>query len=251
MLAVYWPSHMSVKWPLPEPACWRSTSALIQRSNKTVLYALGMANLVPKIPASAWLAVARDMLVEEGIGAVKVDRLAQKLGVTRGGFYHHFQDRADLLVRLLAHWEEEARFLPSGRSPRNPAEALAAIDAQVRHLIAERDYDPRFDMAVRAWAQSDATVAAAVERMDRQRIAALTRVFVALGCERPEAAIRSRVLYFHQIGYYAIGVKATAAARLRAAERYVRILCGEDHLERARAWARRHATDTRRSVRSA
>lgn len=202
-----------------------------------MLYALRMANLVPKIPAAAWLAAARDMLVEEGIAAVKVDRLAQRLGVTRGGFYHHFEDHADLLARLLAHWEAEARFLPSGRSPRNPAEALAAIDAQVQHLISERDYDPRFDMAVRAWAQADATVAAAVERMDRRRIAALTRIFVALGCVGPEAAIRARVLYFHQIGYYAIGVRATAAARLRAADRYVRILCGEDHLERARAWA--------------
>ncbi len=207
-----------------------------------------MANLVPKIPAATWLACARAVLVEEGIAAVKVDRLAQRLGVTRGGFYHHFRDHADLLARLLAHWEEQARFLPPGRTPRNPAEALAAIDAQVRHLIAERDYDPRFDMAVRAWAQADATAAAAVERMDRRRIAALTRVFAALGCARPEAAIRARVLYFHQIGYYAIGVKATAAARLRAADRYVRILCGEDHLKRARAWAARHGGAASRTV---
>lgn len=208
-----------------------------------------MANLVPKVPAETWLATARDVLVEEGIAAVKVDRLASRLGVTRGGFYHHFRDRADLLERLLAHWEAEARFVPPGRSPRDPAEALAVIDSQVHHLIEERDYDPRFDMAVRAWAQADATVAAAVERMDRRRIAALTRIFVALGCDRPEAAIRARVLYFHQIGYYAIGVKATAAARLRAADRYVRILCGEDHLERARAWAARHAGRRAGSVR--
>lgn len=208
-----------------------------------------MANLVPKVPAETWLATARDVLVEEGIAAVKVDRLAGRLGVTRGGFYHHFRDRADLLERLLAHWEAEARFVPPGRSPRDPAEALAVIDSQVHHLIEERDYDPRFDMAVRAWAQADATVAAAVERMDRRRIAALTRIFVALGCDRPEAAIRARVLYFHQIGYYAIGVKATAAARLRAADRYVRILCGEDHLERARAWAARHAGRRAGSVR--
>jgi hypothetical protein len=165
--------------------------------------------------------------------------------------YHHFRDRADLLEQLLAHWEVEARFLPSGRSPRDPAEALATIDAQVRHLIEERDYDPRFDMAVRAWAQADAVVAAAVERLDRRRIAALTRIFVALGCDRSEAAIRARVLYFHQIGYYAIGVKATAAARLRAADRYVHILCGEHHLERARAWAARHTGAPTRSVRPA
>lgn len=208
-----------------------------------------MANLVPKVPAETWLATARDVLVEEGIAAVKVDRLAGRLGVTRGGFYHHFRDRADLLARLLAHWEAEARFVPPGRSPRDPAEALAVIDSQVHHLIEERDYDPRFDMAVRAWAQADATVAAAVERMDRRRIAALTRIFVALGCDRPEAAIRARVLYFHQIGYYAIGIKATVASRLRAADRYVRILCGEHHLERARAWAARHAGRRSGSVR--
>jgi AcrR family transcriptional regulator len=210
-----------------------------------------MANLVPKIPAETWLATARSVLAEEGIAAVKVDSLAQRLGVTRGGFYHHFRDRADLLERLLEHWEEVALFLPPGRAPRDPAEALAVIDAQVRHLIEERDYDPRFDMAVRAWGQADATVAAAVERMDRRRIAALTRIFVALGCERLEAAIRARVLYFHQIGYYAIGVRATAAARLRAADRYVRILCGEDHLERARAWASSQAAQRPASVRRA
>lgn len=80
-----------------------------------------MANLVPKVPAETWLATARDVLVEEGIAAVKVDRLAGRLGVTRGGFYHHFRDRADLLERLLAHWEAEARFVPPGRSPRDPA----------------------------------------------------------------------------------------------------------------------------------
>lgn len=210
-----------------------------------------MANLVPKIPAETWLATARSVLAEEGIAAVKVDSLAQRLGVTRGGFYHHFRDRADLLEQLLAHWEEVALFLPPGRAPRDPAEALAVIDAQVRHLIEERDYDPRFDMAVRAWAQADAAVAAAVERMDRRRIAAMTRIFVALDCDRHEAAIRARVLYFHQIGYYAIGVKATAAARMREAGRYVRILCGEENLERARAWAARHAGPGQPSVRRA
>jgi AcrR family transcriptional regulator len=207
-----------------------------------------MPNLIPKVPADTWLATARAVLVEEGIAAVKVDSLARRLGVTRGGFYHHFADRADLLARLLAHWQSDTRFLPAGRLPRNPAEALDAIDALVRHLIQEQGYDPRFDMGVRAWAQADVAVAAAVQRMDRLRIAALTRIFVALGCDRAEAAIRARVLYFHQIGYYAIGVRATSSARLRAAGRYTRILCGDDNLERARAWAARHAGRASTSV---
>lgn len=195
-----------------------------------------MANLVPKVPAATWVDTAREVLIEEGIAAVKVDRLAQRLGVTRGGFYHHFADHADLLARLLSLWQQRAQFLPPGRPPRNPAEALAAIDALVQHLIAEEDYDPRLDMAVRAWAHADATVAAAVKRMDTRRIASLKRLFLALGCDDTEAATRARVLYFHQIGYYAIGVRASAAERTRGAGNYIRILCGDENLARARAW---------------
>lgn len=208
-----------------------------------------MANLVPKTSAETWVATARDVLVEEGIDAVKVDRLAQRLGVTRGGFYHHFADRADLLARLLALWKGTSRFLPDAPVPQNPAEALAFIDALVAHLIAERDYHPRFDMAVRAWAHADAAVARAVDRMDAQRIASLEQVFGSLGCDVDEAATRARVLYFHQIGYYAIGVKASAAQRQRRAGTYIRILCGDENLERARQWRAAQDAPRGRAVR--
>lgn len=42
-----------------------------------------VAKLVAKVPAHLRLATARDALVAEGVDAVKVDRLAQRLGVTR------------------------------------------------------------------------------------------------------------------------------------------------------------------------
>jgi AcrR family transcriptional regulator len=202
-----------------------------------------MANLVPKTPAEAWLRAARDALVSDGIDAVKVDRLAQGLGVTRGGFYHHFADREALLAQLLALWEETVVFIPRGLTPANPAEALAAIDGLVEHLIGEKTYDPRFDMAVRAWAHADRAAAAAVDRVDRLRIAALRGIFSALGCAGEEADVRARVFYFHQIGYYAIGLRESRARRLRHVQTYIRILCGDSHLERARRWAESHGAN--------
>lgn len=191
-----------------------------------------MVNSV-KVPAERWVDEARQALVEEGIEAVKVDRLAQRIGVSRGGFYHHFTDRADLLSRLLTLWQETVLFVPAGLAPRKPADALRAIDDLVDHLIREEGYDPHFDLAVRAWARSDAAVAVVVAGVDAERIAALYKLFLALGCSKQEADVRARVFYFHQIGYYAIGVAEPASGRRERAKIYVEILCGAENIARA------------------
>ncbi|MDN3922149.1 TetR/AcrR family transcriptional regulator [Roseateles violae] len=193
-----------------------------------------MVNSV-KVPAQRWVEEARRTLSEEGIEAVKVDRLAQRIGVSRGGFYHHFVDRADLLSRLLKLWYETILFVPLRLVLRNPADALRAVDEIVDHLIREDIYDPRFDLAVREWARSDPTVAVAVAGVDAKRIAALYEVFLAFGCGKKEADLRARVFYFHQIGYYAIGIDEPEPGRRERARTYVEILCGEANIARASA----------------
>jgi AcrR family transcriptional regulator len=197
-----------------------------------------MANLIPKVPAERWVAVARRALIEEGIEGVKVGRLAHRIGVSRGGFYHHFVDRSDLMQRLLADWESSVEFVPAELDVRDADEALCAIDALIDNLLSERRYDPNFDMAVRAWAHADAAVDKAVRQSDQRRIAALKRIFDAMGCDDEEASTRAKVFYFHQIGYYAIGLKETRTDRRSHVQTYVRILCGDDNLERARRRAR-------------
>lgn len=186
-----------------------------------------------KITAEEWLDTARQSLVEEGLGGVKVDRLANRLGVTRGGFYHNFRDRDDLLERLIALWESECLFLPEGKPGTSPAEAASWFESLFDKLIESDGYDDRFDLAVRDWARSDQRAAWAMERADRQRLQTLAKAFEALGYSATEAPIRARVLYYHQIGYYAIGVKQSMAERRRALGTYLDILCGPGVLERA------------------
>jgi hypothetical protein len=89
-------------------------------------------------------------------------------------------------------------------------------------------------MAVREWARSDQRAAWAVERVDRQRLQRLTRFFEAIGYGDEEAPIRARVFYYHQIGYYAIGVQQSAAERRRALHTYLDILCGRGVLDAVR-----------------
>jgi AcrR family transcriptional regulator len=188
----------------------------------------------PKFTAQDWVEVAKRVLVEEGIGGVRVDRLATRLGVTRGGFYHNFASRDELLERLLAAWEVDCRFLPPEQPGNSPPEAVAWLDRTVDRLIEEDGYDPHFDMAVREWARSDQRAAWAVERRDRNRLARLQRFFAILGYGPDEAVMRARVFYFHQIGFYAIGVKASTADRRRDAKLYTDVLCGDQVLQSAR-----------------
>lgn len=196
-----------------------------------------MAGRTPKNTVQDWIEAAQRTLVDEGIAGLKVDRLANRLGVTRGGFYHNFKDRDEFFEQIIRHWENSCRFLPDDPPPPRPGDAVEWLDRMIGRLIESDGYDYRFDLAVREWARADKRAEWAVERADRERLDTLQKFFEALGCDRDHAAIRARVFYYHQIGYYAIGVRQSIAERRRNAELYMDILCGEEELKAARAAA--------------
>jgi len=118
-----------------------------------------------------WMRAARRALLERGPEAVRVEPLAKGLGVTKGSFYWHFADRADLLEALLVEWEEETALL-------SDALRLAAPRAELPTIIAELDRrnraselgDSPSDAAIFAWAASDAEVALRANRAEAERI---------------------------------------------------------------------------------
>jgi AcrR family transcriptional regulator len=60
-----------------------------------------------RVSKDQWLAKALDTLESSGVEAVKIERLAKALGVSRSGFYWHFKNRQDLLEHLLDFWVSE------------------------------------------------------------------------------------------------------------------------------------------------
>src|SRR4030081_627220 len=58
-----------------------------------------------------WLDTARQALIEEGTSGVEINKLAKRLGVSRGGFYWFFKDRAELLEKLLEYWVQTSTVL--------------------------------------------------------------------------------------------------------------------------------------------
>lgn len=192
------------------------------------LYGLsGVPNTV-KIPAEVWIETAKEALVDDGLEGVKIDRLAKKLGVTRGGFYHHFEGRSDLLGRLIDHWAGSNDFIPRVTGIDTPRQAIDALHQMADTLIAEKRFLPAFDLAVREWARIDPRIEKIVIKVDEARIARLTRIFSALGYAAEEAVIRARVFYFHQIGFYRLGHhrRQSKAERRRNAPIYLKIVCG-------------------------
>jgi AcrR family transcriptional regulator len=155
-----------------------------------------------------------------------VDKLAHVLKVTRGSFYWHFASREALLNALLRDWRTRntAPFAAAAMRPdHNGAEEFKGINNM---WLEEKDYDPAYDAAIRAWARTSPHVADLVRKVDRERIGLLTRIFVDVGYGKHEAFIRARVAYFHQIGYYALGLGESRRQRRKLAPLYLKVLLG-------------------------
>ena len=172
-----------------------------------------------------WIEVAKSVLIQDGIAGVKVDRLAKKAGVTRGGFYYRFKSLQGLLDALLDHWQTNNHqpMIDALTGPGTPAERFRSV---VRLWLDERDFDPDYDTAIRAWSRVSPKVADAVHRIDDKRTEALKRLFLDAGYEEDEAFVRARITYFHQVGYYAMGVRESHKRREALSELYYRVLTG-------------------------
>ena len=58
------------------------------------------------------------------------------------------------------------------------------------------------------------------------RIALLQQVFEANGYKGDAAFIRARVAYFHQVGYYTLGIRESRETRARLLPQYLEVLLG-------------------------
>ncbi|MEM6665776.1 MAG: TetR/AcrR family transcriptional regulator [Pseudomonadota bacterium] len=173
-----------------------------------------------------WLATAHAVLVSGGVGEVKVLTLSSRLGVSRSSFYWYFKSREDLLDALLARWEGRntgAILTACTRPSKTITEAVCNL---FRGFLDVDQFDPRLDFAVREWARRSATVRSVIDRSDTRRIEAIAGLFLAHGFADAEADIRARVLYFQQIGYYALELREPFETRLARVPDYLHAFTG-------------------------
>lgn len=149
-----------------------------------------------RLQRADWIAGAIEQLRSGGIDAVRIDTLAPKLGVSRGSFYWHFRDRADLLEALLESWESETPELIRGAEIcETPYYRLLRF-----FTLAEASPHPP-DAAVFAWARCDPQVAVRVEAIERQRLEFFTTQMRESGLDSRQAARVAELLYVATLGW--------------------------------------------------
>jgi len=156
-------------------------------------------NRIPRanLDREDWVKAAWDMFVSGGIGAVTIMSVAETLDVTRGSFYHHFQDRADLLRELLRYWERECtiRIRDDVRAlGLDPASTLLALARTVRERRASA-----YDVRVRSWALSDPDVRDLLRQVDEFRLGYIRSQFLELGFDDREAEARARLFLYYVV----------------------------------------------------
>jgi len=141
-----------------------------------------MASASPALKTSPlqpedWIRAAFARLASEGIEAVRVELLARDLGVSKGSFYWHFQDREELLGRMFDRWEkEEIDWLDETViTPK-----AAARWARFVHHCTDQQL-ARLESAMRTWARRDERVAARIAAIEKKRTAHIASVLRAIG----------------------------------------------------------------------
>ena len=139
-------------------------------------------------------------LAAGGPDAVRVEVLAQALGVTKGGFYGHFADRNALLEEMLDTWERKAIDEVLERVERQGGDVRARL-RRAGALTFSRELLP-IDLAVRDWSRRDRAVAERLRRVDNRRMDYLRLLFGAICPYEDEVEARSMLAFSLVIGHH-------------------------------------------------
>lgn len=159
-----------------------------------------------KTSADAWIEAGLAALADGGPDAVRVERLAAALGVTKGGFYWHFTDRRAFLDGLLDRWERAAvedviSVLES--HPADPRERLRELFGLAMSFAVSRE-GAGVELAVRDWARRDTAVAERLRGIDDRRMAYMRSLFAQFCDDDLEVEARCLLAYSVFLGQHLV-----------------------------------------------
>ena len=151
-----------------------------------------------RLSADDWAQAALDMIAEQGVGAVAVEPLARRLGVTKGSFYWHFPSRDALLQAALERWElfEQQDVFGSLEDVPDPRQRLRAL-----FLLAAHEVTPHVSYGEWLKALDHPMVRPVIDRISRRRLDYLVKAFQQAGLEGAAAQHRARLAYAAYVGF--------------------------------------------------
>jgi len=144
----------------------------------------------------AWIEAGFREIGRSGVEGVRVEVLAKNLGVTKGGFYRRFRDRAALLEGMLRNWSAGRIAAIEQQTSLDGSNARDQLRALIR-LYSERmnTEGMAVELAIRQWARSDEAAATAVASVDAARLNNVDQLYRATGLQ-PEQADAQAFLFY-------------------------------------------------------
>jgi AcrR family transcriptional regulator len=196
--------------PRPYSSVWKDVRHHLRRCQLSAQRGRSLA--VTRTPRSSWIDEGLRALAAGGPDAVRIELLAQALGVTRGGFYWQFDDRRALLEEMLDTWERRSVDEVIERVESEGGDARAKL-RRLSALAASGDEPLRTDLAVRDWSRREQPVAERLRRVDNRRMEYLRSLFAAFCPYEDDVEARCMVFYSLWIGSHFIAADHGARSR--------------------------------------
>ncbi len=165
-----------------------------------------------RTPRSSWIDEGLRALAAGGPDAVRIEPLARALGVTKGGFYWHFDDRRALLEEMLDTWERVSidevieHVEGKGGNARARLRRLFALASSSDELM-------KIDLAVRDWSRREHTVAERLQRADNRRMDYMRSLFGAFCPGEDDVEVRCMLAFSLWIGNHFVAADHGARSR--------------------------------------
>lgn len=151
-----------------------------------------------------WVAAAFDALRTAGPQAIQVEAIAKALTVSKGSFYWHFKNAADLKSAMLDQWVEMATTDIIEEVESDLGKVEQTLDNLVRvstaNLGNSSDHGSMNQAAMRDWARYDSQVAKIMKAVDKKRLDYVTRGFKLAGFKPKQSVENAKILYSALIG---------------------------------------------------
>jgi AcrR family transcriptional regulator len=149
-----------------------------------------------RLDAEAWINAAIVQLALTGIDGVRIELLARNLHVTKGSFYAHFRDRAELLEAVLRYWRSRATLALIDRMNLKGGSARERLKQLVALVISSRSrWGDDAELSIRLWARQDERARTTLAEVDELRVRYITNILTECGLEAGSARARALLIY--------------------------------------------------------
>jgi len=175
-----------------------------------------------RTPRTSWIEEGLRALARGGPDAVRIEPLAQALGVTKGGFYWHFDDRQALLDEMLDTWDRASTDEVIKRVESKGGDARAKL--RRAGALTFSDWLLPIDLAVRDWSRREPAVAERLRRVDNRRMDYLRLLFGAFCPDADDVEARCVLAFSLAIGHHFMAADHDARSRADVLELAVKRL---------------------------